>query len=367
MRPPIVLRTLSRPLAHLKPYHPSNNVPAALTARKFSATTQRPFVDECLALTHTLITGIHDTTGLSWAATIPLTAFLARVLIVLPANVYANRVTAKLRRLHPRFEEFRTVIEKKVRQEHRDKSQQELQKIQDIEVARLWARMVKQSRVQSWRTLIVYINVPVWFAMMETFRRMTGTEDGILTLIAKPLTALLGKQNPGLGAMDGWMPTEPSLATQGMLWFDNLMIPDPTMILPFALSGIIYVMCSVRTSIIRFTPSPHETLERAAQVESYNQRKKRALKLGAFAVGPATLMFPSAMVFYWFSSTLAATTVSYIRSKLPRIRIVFVRARKSPEKSKPGEEKDKPKRRIEEPCPPTMKDLVNQRKKRMRK
>lgn len=368
MKSPIVLRIVSRPLLldHLKPYQRPNLVQlAALNARKFSTTTRRPFLDECLALTHTLITGIHDTTGLSWAATIPLTAFLVRVVIVLPAHIYVTRVNSKRWLLGPRFELSRIAIEKKVRQDHRDKSEQELQEIQDIEGARLWARMVKQSRAQPWRTNIAYINVPIWFTIMEAFRRMTGTEDGMLSLITKPLTALQGKQNPGLGAMDGWMPTEPSLATQGMLWFGNLLIPDPTMILPVALSGIMFAMYSVRGSSFTLRPRPHATPEQAARVQSFNQWKDRTLKLGALAVGPATLMFPSAMVFYWFSSTLAATAEAYLWNKLPRI--IIIGTWKSPEKSKPGEEKKKPTRQVEEPCPPTMKDIINQRKKRMRK
>lgn len=368
MKSPILLRIVSRPLLlhHLKPYQRPNLVQlAALNARKFSATTRRPFLDECLALTHTLITGIHDTTGLSWAATIPLTAFLTRVVIVLPASVYATRVLLRRALLYPRFEESKTAIERKVWQDHRDKSPQERQEIQDIEGERLWARMVKQSRAQTWRTTIIYINVPIWFTMMEAFRRMTGTEDGMLSLITKPLRALQGKQNPGLGAMDGWMPTEPSLATQGMLWFDNLLLPDPTMILPFALSGMIYVMYSVRKSFFIVESQPDATLEQATEVQSFNQWKDRTLKLGALAVGPATLMFPSAMVFYWFSSTLAAIAEAYIWKKF--LRIIIIQARESPEKSKPGEEKKKPTRQVEEPCPPTMKDIINQRKKRMRK
>lgn len=137
--------------------------------------------------------------------------------------------------------------------------------------------------------------------------------------------------------------------------------------LAFALSGVIFAMYSFKKGTRGFYPTPRTTLERATQLQSFNQRKARALKLGALALGPATLMFPSAMVLYWFSSTLAAITEGYLRGKLPQIRIVFIRARKSPEKSESGEEKEKPKRHVEEPCPPTMKDLINQRKKRMRK
>ena len=57
-----------------------NATVSPLSARKFSASTRRPFLDECLLGTHTLISGVHNMTGLPWAATIPLTAFLARAL-----------------------------------------------------------------------------------------------------------------------------------------------------------------------------------------------------------------------------------------------------------------------------------------------
>ena len=35
---------------------------------------------------------------------------------------------------------------------------------------------------------------------------------------------------------------EPSLATEGISWFDNLISPDPSLILPFALSGILFLL-----------------------------------------------------------------------------------------------------------------------------
>lgn len=67
----------------------------------------------------------------------------------------------------------------------------------------------------------------------------------MLSLIGKSLAALEGTENPELITTDGVVPIEPSLATEGMLWFDNLMVPDFTGILPFAVSGIVYAMYSV--------------------------------------------------------------------------------------------------------------------------
>ena len=89
MKPAIMLRIASRPMSLLKPYHPPKIVPlATLSARNFTASTRRPFLDECLLGTHTLISGVHNMTGLPLAATIPLIAFLVRALTMLPTEKY---------------------------------------------------------------------------------------------------------------------------------------------------------------------------------------------------------------------------------------------------------------------------------------
>ena len=279
-----------------------------------------------------------------------------------PAAVYASTVLAKPLSLYPRLEESRTAIEKKVRQEHGDKSPREREEIQVRKVTHAWSRMVKQNRAQNWKTYIPLIKIPIWFTMMETIRRMTGTEHGMLSLIAKPLTALKGKENPGLGTMDELIPIEPSLATEGMLWFNNLSIPDPTIILPFALSGIVFTFFSARINNVEVLPGLSMPREQALRTQSWNQWKNRTIKLGAFAIGPATLMFPSAMLLYWFSSTLAALTIGYLWQKLPPI--IFIRVRKSPEGNKPHEEKKKSKPQVGKFRPRITQDSSNQKKRR---
>ena len=298
-------------------------------------------------------------TGLPWAATIPLIAFLVRALTLLPTSAYVFRITVGLWRLYPRLIEARTAIEKNVRQQHGNKSQQVRQKIQDVAVNSALNRMIKEEGIQPWKTYISYINVPVWFTMMETIRRMTGTEDGMLSLIGKSLAALEGKENPGLSTMDEVIPVEPSLATEGMLWFDNLMVPDPTWILPFALSGIVYTVYSCPAGTSRSVPTPWLTVDEAKRLEYSNLHRFKFGKLASLAIAPATLMFPSAMLLYWFSSALA-TLVLGNRRKLwgTLLRVV----RNSPVKDKPDEDGQKSKPPAEKYYPPTGKQMRKQKK-----
>lgn len=328
---------------------------APLNARRFTATPRRPFLDECLVQTHTLISGIHDVTGLPWAASIPLTAFLVRIVVLTPINVYSRGLREKQWKLFSRFEESRIATEKKIKQEHGKKSLSELQKINDAAVGPMRRRLIKQHRALVWPSYLALIQIPIWLAMMETIRRMTGAEDGMLSLTGKSLTALREKQNPGPGTVDELIPTEPSLATEGMLWFDDLTIPDPSLILPFALSGIMFIIFSSRRGTLGFHSVPGSTIEHAYRAFSWSERKDRILKVGALVAGPATLTFPSAMLLYWISSSLAAVIVG----PLPRILFLWVR-------KAPGEDKVKPKSKpkTQEFRGPTMKDLRNQRKKK---
>lgn len=196
---------------------------------------------------------------------------------------------------------------------------------------------------------------------METIRRMTGTEDGMLDLAMKSLPSLTSTQTPAPSTMDAWVPMEPSLASEGMLWFDDLMIPDPFYMLPWVVTGMLYIMFSTRRGTVGRCPLPGgET-----QARSYNDWMKKKQNLGALAVAPATFMFPSAMLLYWFSSTLAAVAVGYLPylwGMLPRI--CFIRVRKSLGKGKPGEDKQNPKPKMQEFRGPTMEDLRSQKQKK---
>ena len=69
MKLPNISQIAARPTGLLNLHHRPQSAPfAPLNTRNFTATTRRPFLDVVLVQTHTLINGIHTTTGLPWAA-----------------------------------------------------------------------------------------------------------------------------------------------------------------------------------------------------------------------------------------------------------------------------------------------------------
>ena len=316
--------------------------------RDFSATAQRPFIDECLVGTHTVITAVHDSTGLSWAVTIPLLAFLVRIVILTPVEALSSGVYEKQVEVERQFAGSRSAVEKKVQEENKDKNPYELRRIQHIALRNVHRNLVKQNGAQPWRTWALFVKYPIWLTVMETMRRMTGTEDGMSSLVAKSLTALRGKQYPDPATADDLVPLEPSLATEGILWVDNLMVPDPWLILPFATS-MIAVFSLSRTSLqmrAGFRSSP----ERVMRLSRLNSRRGKCSKLAALLVGPATLLFPSAMLLYCISTNLATVVVRNVVHFITS-NIQFIQASTAASRPKSVEEK-KPKPR----SPPRMQE-----------
>lgn len=101
--------------------------------------------------THTLLNGIHDTTGLPWAATIPLVAVLVRMVILQPLFTHSGRIYEKQWTLYPQLAEAKFAMEKAIRQKHGDKSALERKRIQDRAIVLEWRQLLKRNRAQSWR------------------------------------------------------------------------------------------------------------------------------------------------------------------------------------------------------------------------
>ena len=346
MKSPKIFRFMSRPTALLRPYHPRSIGPrASLHPRDFSATTRRPFVDECLVGTHTIITAVHDSTGLSWTLTIPLLAFLVRIVILTPLEVYNRRGDEKQVEIACQLERSRSAIEKDVQQKHKGENPVELRKIQNMTFRKIRKDLEKQNGAQSWKSGVLLVKCPIWLTMMETMRRMTGTEDGMSSLVATSLTTLKGKQYPEPGTADHLIPLEPSLATEGILWFDNLMVPDPLLILPFAMS--MFSIFSIGRSRLGLVALPGSPLKAAMKYFYLNYRWKRCLQLGALMLWPGTLLFPSAMLLYCISTNLATVVVRPV-VRFITLNIRFIQASRARSMPKPRDDK-KPKPKAKSP------------------
>lgn len=76
------------------------------------------------------------------------------------------------------------------------------------------------------------VQIPVWVAASVTLRGMTGVE-GLPTWLR------------GLGKIGGEAWVEEALATEGALWFGDLLVADPYLVLPMGFSFLLFANIEV--------------------------------------------------------------------------------------------------------------------------
>jgi inner membrane protein COX18 len=144
------------------------------------------------------------------------------------------------------------------------------------------------------------LQLPVFLVAIEAIRKMCGTREGLLGLATKSMAS--GEESAPASDPSALssIPIEPSLAAEGALWFPDLLVPDPQLILPFTLSAALFL--NVRLSQAQLASEGIEPTK-------WSTRLSRAMQLVALAVGPMTLSVPSAMLVYWVSSSASAMLI----------------------------------------------------------
>lgn len=288
------------------------------SCRQFHATVQPRFASTVLETTHTLIEGLHAT-GLSWGYVLPLTALTLRVAVVLPISIYTRRSHQKQLDLQPLLSAWAYQIRKDVMRKKRHLGPEAV----DLDVKKMIR--IKRRELYSrwgcgwWKNYLTFIQLPVWLAVMETIRGMCGMGKGLFGLIlggrgvgdkvveeVSDAISRTAQDTLGMASTEGLasgvglvkniipaptIPLEPGFSTEGILWLTDLTAPDPLLLFPFMLSGAMF---------LNLMPS-----RRVAQSKT-SRRLTNALRVVALAVGPLTLQMPSAMLLYWFSSSMFA-------------------------------------------------------------
>ncbi|KAF1358746.1 hypothetical protein EJ07DRAFT_166617 [Lizonia empirigonia] len=273
--------------SHVPPYAP--NIRPPTRAFHASAPREDPVLDAILYLPHEMITLIH--TQVPWYAAIPASAFLLRATLVTSLGRWSRSLMARYIGLQPlrqalarhkrdeifKLGGFRTPKEAKIR------TQQEVKQV----VHKLDSRWNVTLKGQIAWTLL---QIPIFFTMAEIIRKMCGARDGLLSLVISIFKSKVAN-------MDGLSPVgldtyfEPSMAYEGILWFQDLTMADPTGALPFIVSGLMF-------SNIYFTkntsPSNSSTTQTAI---------RRTLLGVALLIGPMCQNLPAGLMLYWASST----------------------------------------------------------------
>lgn len=331
--------SLLRPARHLLPRGNVSNVSnASRRAFHASAPRQDPFLDAVLYLPHEMMSLIHS--QVPWYAAIPASAFLLRGALVMSVGTWARSLMARYIGLQPLRQALartrRDKVLKDMQKQGGARSPKEAKTRTMAEVKKVVAQLDSRWKVTlkgqiSW----TLIQIPVFFTMAEVIRKMCGARDGLLALTASSVKGIKGWLTGGteavvnapdaLAAPDALTPPdtlaasdtltppdafsitgtltdtaaasatelaspffEPTLATEGMLWFPNLITPDP--FLPFIVSGLMF-------SNIYFTKNA------PASDKNWPNAIRRVLLGVSLLIGPLCQNLPAGLMLYWVGST----------------------------------------------------------------
>ncbi|KAL8715314.1 MAG: hypothetical protein Q9225_006421 [Loekoesia sp. 1 TL-2023] len=230
----------------------------------------------------------------------------------------------------PLLEEWAHVYRKEIIKEHAAAGPEKCQQLLAKKLTQKSVEIYQQTGTQRWKSFLNYLQLPVWLVVIETIRRMCGTRKGLIGMVQNSWNEnLLGEMStndkesmsePNDSQLDfasndsqtlpledkqmledvveaPVVPIEPSLASEGALWFPDLLIPDPHVILPFILSATMFANISYQ----------ERTRKRTGwKLGAFQRRMGNAIKIVVLAVGPLTLAMPSAIHIYWISSSAFA-------------------------------------------------------------
>lgn len=266
------------------------------TYRSFHASPRPQFVEQVIPVAYMFIEGVHSVTGLPWAFSLPLSAFVVRATVALPLTIYARISLQKVVELRPLITAWAYPVRKQMMEQQRVKGntltparatqlyRKELA-VKSVEIYRRW-------NCQPWKRYTQFLQIPVWLTVMEAIREMCGQQSGFMGMLFRT-------KIDGIAQV---LPVIETFSTEGMLWFPDLMAADPEIILPFILSGTIYLNIAIGTG---------KSLE-----TGWRKSLTRGLKVLALAIGPLTLHVPTAMLLYWIASSSFACIQNIILEKV---------------------------------------------------
>ena len=265
------------------------------STRAFHASAPRkdPLVDAILYLPHEMMSLIH--TAVPWYAAIPLSAFIARGLLVTTAGAYARSLLARYVGLQP----LRQALASQKRDEMLQRSTFRTTKEATLAIQNE-VKKVARALDERWNTTLrgqiswTAAQIPIFFAMAETIRQKCGAHDGLMGMgiaaIKGEGTTMVNKSGELVARVTPSAWFDPSLATEGMLWFPDLLVPDPTGVLPFIASGIMFA-------------NIYMTKNAPPSDAKWPNVIRRTLLFVALLIGPLCQELPAALMLYWCSST----------------------------------------------------------------
>lgn len=252
-----------------------------LRNRAFHQSTSRPVVLEAIQITYQISQSIHSLSGTPWYLTIPLIAFLTRIFISLPIAIIQQRDTIQRVKLIPILQAWKFSFRREILEKMGDQGPIQCQKLLRLKLREKRKELFTRYNCNFWKMSLGVVQIPVFLSIMDVLRRMVGQKLTTLTNFFD-MDKLISNHMA--------IPVELDLATEGALWFPDLIQPDPQLALPFILSGIFLLnIYAVQRSYL--------------PLSKWQIRFRRGMGVAALCVGPLLLNFPSALMLFWISNS----------------------------------------------------------------
>lgn len=300
-----------------------------------------------------LITNVHTATHTPWFISIPLVALLVGATLRAPLTLYAHDLARRRARLTPLVQAQSAMVGLGLRG---SAAAPDLRQRVRAATKQRTKELFSAFGLGASRSVLGGLaSLPVFVSNLEVLRRLCGGPKGLIgSFVLAAASGDGSKADAGaqgvrgvaggtstsaagvsaaeeLGelAASGTSPDtgsnlqdvlasitqEPSLATEGCLWFPSLLEADPYHVLPFALSVVMVLQLlpesmAARRELFGLQPVVGDKHAAIQGLSPARRAFQRSLFIVAVAIGPITMDMPSALHLYWLTSASFGLAVS---------------------------------------------------------
>ncbi|XP_002737317.1 cytochrome c oxidase assembly protein COX18, mitochondrial-like [Saccoglossus kowalevskii] len=234
----------------------------------------------------------HDFTNLPWWASIILTTFALRTAVTLPFAVYQHYIFARLELLQPQIAQYGRQLQVYVKQKEVDENwgKNKSRVYFKMQMKKVVTALYIRDNIHPFKaSLLLWVQLPMWVFISFALRNMTGAFPGKVAQEFGPLV--------------------PSMATEGALWFPDLTLPDPFVILPIIL-GLSNLLVIEMHAL------------RSTKPTKWQGRITNLFRFFSVAMVPLAAYLPTGMSLYWASSSVYGLGQNLLL-KSPKMRRIF--------------------------------------------
>jgi mitochondrial inner membrane protein COX18 len=272
-----------------------------------------------------MFNAVHNAIGAPWALAIPIVALGVRAISIpiVHGFLHVRKVREAPTTTFTRALSHQLAIDTS-RDRHIDHSSRKL-------LLTIWHSLLdgKHGSLRARRRLYwtaAATQVGVWLGMSETLRCMVGMHYGLFGM----LLAGIGLAPTPTGMFHGQLCPhliQPSMATEGILWFSDLTVADPTGCLSVVFASLAFLslraFSAVRYDPYNAAPTYSRMMPTRQKLAYYALKARPLLPYASILIIPFTVKVPAALLLYWSTSMASAMLVNKaLRSRLPIPKVV---------------------------------------------